>query len=73
MSSRLSLPSTMHLIEDLNPSSYAKSIKSAAELAHLRETMAQDGAALCRFYAELEAKLAAGQCVTECGITTLQR
>ncbi|WP_308570117.1 aminopeptidase P family protein [uncultured Haemophilus sp.] len=65
MSSRLSLPSTMHLIEDLNPSSYAKSIKSAAELAHLRETMAQDGAALCRFYAELEAKLAAGQCVTE--------
>jgi Xaa-Pro aminopeptidase len=39
------------VIESMNPSTLAKSRKSAAELAFVREAMAQDGAAMCAFYA----------------------
>jgi len=39
------------VIEAMNPSTLAKSRKSDAELAFVREAMAQDGAAMCAFYA----------------------
>jgi Xaa-Pro aminopeptidase len=41
----------VRVIEAINPSTLAKSRKSAAELAFVREAMAQDGAAMCAFYA----------------------
>jgi len=44
-------------VETINPSTLLKSRKTDAELAHIRETMAQDGAALCEFFAWLEAAL----------------
>ncbi len=44
--------------EALNPSTLAKSRKGEAEAAHVRVTMEQDGAALCEFFAWLEAELA---------------
>ncbi|WP_198420791.1 aminopeptidase P family protein [Massilia atriviolacea] len=46
------------VIEAVNPSTFAKSRKSAADAAHVRATMEQDGAALCEFFAWLEAELA---------------
>ena len=46
------------VIESINPSTLAKSKKDQAEVAHLRATMEQDGAALCEFFAWLEARLA---------------
>ena len=42
-----------------------KSRKSAAEAAFVREAMAEDGAALCEFYAWFEAALARGEPITE--------
>jgi Xaa-Pro aminopeptidase len=53
------------VIEAINPSTLAKSRKSAAEAAHIREAMAEDGAAMCAFYAWFEAALARGEAMTE--------
>ncbi|HET8596680.1 MAG TPA: aminopeptidase P family protein [Castellaniella sp.] len=53
------------LIEAINPSQLLKSVKNAAETAHVREAMAQDGAALCEFFAGFESALAAGERITE--------
>ncbi len=46
------------IIEAVNPSTLAKSRKDDAEAAHVRSTMEHDGAALCEFFAWLEAQLA---------------
>jgi Xaa-Pro aminopeptidase len=45
-------------IEAINPSTLAKSRKSDAEAAHVRQAMIQDGIAMCEFYAWFEAALA---------------
>jgi Xaa-Pro aminopeptidase len=52
-------------VEAINPSTLFKSRKSALEAANVREAMAQDGAAMCEFYAEFEAALARGERITE--------
>ena len=41
----------VRVVEAINPSTLAKSRKTAEELAFVREAMAQDGAAMCAFYA----------------------
>lgn len=46
------------VVQAINPSTLAKSRKSEAEAAHVREVMAEDGAAMCEFYAWLEQALA---------------
>jgi Xaa-Pro aminopeptidase len=46
------------VLEAVNPSTFAKSRKTAEEAAHVRRTMEQDGAALCEFFAWLEPQLA---------------
>ncbi|MCE9659172.1 MAG: aminopeptidase P family protein [Burkholderiales bacterium] len=46
------------VVEAINPSTLAKSRKSEAEAAHVRKAMAEDGAAMCEFYAWFEAALA---------------
>ena len=46
------------VIEAINPGTLAKSKKLPAEAAHVRATMEQDGAALCEFFAWLDAELA---------------
>jgi Xaa-Pro aminopeptidase len=56
---------TAKIVEAVNPSTLLKSRKSQAEVAHIREAMAQDGAACCEFYAWFEAALAAGERLTE--------
>jgi Xaa-Pro aminopeptidase len=53
------------VVEAINPSTLAKSRKSAAEAAHIREAMAEDGAAMCAFYAWFEAALARGERLSE--------
>ncbi|WP_295999483.1 aminopeptidase P family protein [Rugamonas sp.] len=54
----LSVPARVRVIEAINPTTYAKSKKSEPDAAHVRETMEQDGAALCEFFAWLEQTLA---------------
>ncbi|HAT31562.1 MAG TPA: Xaa-Pro aminopeptidase, partial [Janthinobacterium sp.] len=55
---REALPPNATVLEALNPSTLAKSRKSAAEAAHVRRAMEQDGVALCEFFAWLEPVLA---------------
>ncbi len=55
---RQAVPSSVKAIESINPSTLAKSLKCDAEATHVRATMEQDGAALCEFFAWLEAQLA---------------
>ena len=45
------------VVEAINPSTLLKSRKSAADAACVREAMAEDGAAMCEFYAWFEAAL----------------
>lgn len=52
-----SLPAQVRLVEGLNPTTLAKSQKSAQDLVHIRNAMEQDGAALCEFFAWLEGAL----------------
>jgi Xaa-Pro aminopeptidase len=49
---------TVKTVEGINPSTLLKSRKSAAEAAHIREAMIEDGVAMCEFYAAFEAMLA---------------
>ncbi|MGO2204027.1 aminopeptidase P family protein [Pseudomonas helleri] len=44
-------------VESLNPTTFAKSQKSLDDAVHIRQAMEQDGAALCEFFAWLEAAL----------------
>ncbi|WP_186023194.1 aminopeptidase P family protein [Burkholderia gladioli] len=51
------VPKAVRLVEAVNPSTFAKSRKTPAEIEHVRATMAQDGAALAEFFAWFEAAL----------------
>ncbi|MNZ38259.1 Aminopeptidase [compost metagenome] len=51
------LSSEVRLVEGINPTTLAKSQKSTQDLDHIRNAMEQDGAALCEFFAWLEAAL----------------
>ncbi len=62
---RQAVPNNVRVIEAINPSTLAKSCKTAAEAAHIREAMAEDGAAMCCFYAWFERALAAGEVIDE--------
>ena len=54
---RQAVPAAVKVIEAINPSTLFKSRKSADEAAHIRAAMAQDGAAMCEFYAWFEQAL----------------
>ena len=62
---REAVPAAVRVIEAINPSTLAKSRKTLAEAHFVREAMAQDGAAMCEFYAWFEAALARGESMTE--------
>lgn len=62
---REAVPAGVKVIEAINPSTLAKSRKTPGEAAHVREAMAQDGAAMCEFYAWFEAAMARGERITE--------
>ena len=65
---RAHVPTAVAMVEAINPSTLAKSRKTAAEAAFVREAMAEDGAAMCEFYAGFEAALARGERLTELDI-----
>ena len=59
------LPKDHELVEQINPSTFAKSCKTPRQIEFVRETMAQDGAALCEFFAWFESARAKGERITE--------
>jgi Xaa-Pro aminopeptidase len=58
---REAVPAGVKVVEQINPSTLLKSRKTPAEAEFIREAMAEDGAAMCEFYAEFEASLARGE------------
>ncbi len=54
---RQAVPRGVEVIEAINPSTLAKTRKTEAEVAHIRATMEQDGAALAEFFAWFETAL----------------
>ncbi|HEY0821081.1 MAG TPA: aminopeptidase family protein P, partial [Rhizobacter sp.] len=54
---RENVPPPVRVVEAINPSTLFKSRKSSTEAAHIRQAMAQDGAAMCEFYAWFEQAL----------------
>lgn len=62
---REAVPSTVRVVEAINPSTTAKSQKTAAEADHVRRAMEQDGAALAEFFAWLDEALDSDETITE--------
>ena len=62
---RQQAPAGVAVVEAINPSTLFKSRKGEAEAAHIRQAMAEDGAAMCHFYAWFEAALARGERISE--------
>ena len=58
-------------IEQMAPSTLLKSVKSDADIDHVREAMRQDGAALCEFFANFEQKLNAGERLSELDVDSM--
>jgi Xaa-Pro aminopeptidase len=54
---RQQVPAHVQVIEAINPSTLFKSRKTEEEAVHVRQAMAQDGAAMCEFYAWFESAL----------------
>jgi Xaa-Pro aminopeptidase len=67
---REAVPSTVAVVEQINPSTLLKSRKTAEEAVFIREAMAEDGAAMCEFYAEFEASMARGERWSELDVDT---
>jgi Xaa-Pro aminopeptidase len=55
---RAAVPAGVRVVEAVNPTTFAKSRKLEGEAVHVRSAMEQDGAALCEFFAWLDAQLA---------------
>ena len=58
-------------IEQMAPSTLLKSVKSAADIEHVREAMRQDGAALSEFFATFEKRLADGERLSELDVDSM--
>ncbi len=58
-------------IEQIAPSTLLKSVKSDADIEHVRGAMRQDGAALCEFFATFEQRLADGERLSELDVDSM--
>lgn len=58
-------------IEQMAPSTLLKSVKSDADIEHVREAMRQDGAALCEFFVTFENRLADGERLSELDVDSM--
>ncbi|MCG3841816.1 aminopeptidase P family protein [Psychrobacter sp. Ps1] len=58
-------------IEQMAPSTLLKSVKSYADIDHVREAMRQDGAALAEFFATFEQRLANGERLSELDVDSM--
>lgn len=55
------IPPACRIVEGMSPVTLAKRIKCPAEIDLFRQTMIEDGIALCRFHAEFEEGMARGE------------
>ena len=59
------------MLEQIAPSSLLKSVKSKEDIEQVREAMRQDGAALCEFFSEFEARLNKGERLSELDVDSM--
>lgn len=52
-----SIPDSVQIVETINPSTHLKAVKNEVEIAHIRDTMVNDGVALTKFFKWLEESL----------------
>ena len=52
-----SIPAGVQIVEKINPSTSLKAVKNNTEIAHIRETMINDGVAMTKFFKWLEENL----------------
>ncbi|MDO4426647.1 MAG: aminopeptidase P family protein [Moraxella sp.] len=64
-------PKDVEFVKAMNPSTLLKAVKSDNDIAHIRQAMVQDGAALCEFFAEFEDKIASGETLDEVDISEM--
>ena len=62
---RQQVPAGVQVVEAINPSTLFKSRKSDIEAGFIRQAMAEDGAAMCHFYAWFEAAMVRGERISE--------
>ncbi|MDR0230360.1 MAG: aminopeptidase P family protein [Flavobacteriaceae bacterium] len=55
-----SIPATVEIIEDMNPSTMLKAIKNEVEINHQRQAMINDGVAMTKFFKWVEENVATG-------------
>lgn len=59
------LQANIDIVHDINPSTLLKACKQPSEIEHVRQTMIQDGIALCQFFAWLEQAISNKKHITE--------
>lgn len=52
-----SIPDSVQIVETTNPSTHLKAVKNEVEIAHIRDTMVNDGVAMTKFFKWLEESL----------------
>ncbi|MBZ7941036.1 MULTISPECIES: aminopeptidase P family protein [Campylobacter] len=62
------LHKSVKIIEEINPSTYLKSIKTQKEIKHIENAMIEDGVALARFFTWLEENIKKNECISELDI-----
>ncbi len=55
------VPANVDIVEDMNPSTWFKSMKNEVEVAHTRNAMVKDGVALTKFFKWLEENVKTGE------------
>lgn len=65
------LPDNVTHIEQTNPTTLMKAVKSPAELANIRTAMREDGIALVRGFRRIEQSVADGNAITELDVSSI--
>ncbi|EPA1107784.1 aminopeptidase family protein P, partial [Campylobacter coli] len=64
------LDKSVEILEEINPSTHLKAIKTDKEIAHIQNAMIEDGVALCNFFTWLEENIKNNTQISELDIDT---
>lgn len=64
------LDKSVEILEEINPSTHLKAIKTDKEIAHIQNAMIEDGVALCKFFTWLEENIKNNTQISELDIDT---
>ncbi|EAL8251928.1 aminopeptidase P family protein [Campylobacter coli] len=64
------LDKSVEILEEINPSTHLKAIKTNKEITHIQNAMIEDGVALCKFFTWLEENIENNMQISELDIDT---